>query len=77
MSNQHGGWRENAGRHPKTEFEVSPEPQTPMEWLWKTLIERYGKDATDEIHRQFNRVNQVYQKQRLQVQRVYRSRDVE
>ncbi|MEO6891590.1 MAG: hypothetical protein ABI324_21590 [Ktedonobacteraceae bacterium] len=75
MSNQHGGQRPNAGRHTKTAFEISLEPQTPMEWLWKALIERYGQVEIDEIHRQFNRVNQVYQKRRLQVQRAYRSRD--
>jgi hypothetical protein len=64
MNSNHGGSREGAGRPIKTQFEIE-EPTTPLSWLWLELARRLDKKTVDEIHREFNKRSQVYQKDRI------------
>lgn len=74
-NNSHGGPGRGQGRHRKASFEIAADPQTPMEWLWKRLTERYGKTTIDEIHQEYNQVVQVYQKSRIAQNRARREQE--
>lgn len=59
----HGGARPGAGRPQKITFEPAPgATQTPMDWLWSELARRLGSDVANEIHVEYNRRQQIYQK---------------
>ena len=55
-----GGPRQGAGRRPVTEFDLSQD--TPLSWLWQELAQRFGSEASQEIHLLYNEKFRAYQK---------------
>jgi len=46
-------------------------------WLWQELAQRFGQEATNEIHRGFNKQQQIYQKSRVAKERQQREHELQ
>jgi hypothetical protein len=65
MSSTHGGARDGAGRPLKSYKGNQYTGDTPIEWLWRELAQRFGQEIANEIHLAFNREKRIYEQERL------------